>query len=95
VSEFEDLNFPESKYTSETVTIQISKNFIDGKPSLWSAEITDIDGEYLGGAMAPTFSLTMDSVYKLITGDDGEFESVHNKWVDFDADTEVVGPKGS
>ncbi len=82
------------KYSSETVTIKISKNLIDDKPSHWSAEITDIDGEYLGGAMAPTFSLTMDSVYELITGDDGEFESVHNKWVDFDANTEDIRPKG-
>jgi hypothetical protein len=72
-------------YTSEDVTIIISKRFINGEPSHWSSEIIDVDGGYLGSSMGPDFHSTFDSSYQLITGDTGEVEDVHNTWVDFDA----------
>jgi hypothetical protein len=72
-------------YSAETITIHISKRLINGEPSHWSVEVSDTQGMYMGEATAPTFNRVFDSAYELITGDDGEFDSVHNEWVDFDA----------
>jgi len=73
-------------YSVETITVTISKRFVNGEPSHWSAEIVDINGDHLGTSMAPNFYKTFDLVRQLITGDTGEPESIHNPWVDFDGD---------
>jgi hypothetical protein len=66
---------------SDSITIKITKVKYDGKPSHWEVDIND-SGD---GGTSPTFYGAWDTAYELISGDTGDYDSVHNTWIDFDA----------
>lgn len=68
----------ELDYT-DSVTVKFTKVKSAGQPAYWAV---DIDGS---GGTAPTFYGAWDIAYETITGDTGDYDAVHNTWVDFDA----------
>jgi hypothetical protein len=75
----------------ETVEVRISKVFYDGKPTAWEIEVRDHDGSMLGEGTASDFMTAWDEAYLYITKDYGEIDSIHNSWVDFDANRKYDG----
>lgn len=65
---------------SESVTIKITRVKFDGEPIHWE---WDLDTG--AGGTGPTFYGVLDMAVQGITGDTGDFDSIHNDWVDFDA----------
>lgn len=73
----------------ESVTIQVMKHFHEGTPTHWSAEVSGLDQGIIGIVTGPTFYGVWDSALGFITGDDGEFDSEHNEWVDFNSNSGI------
>lgn len=66
-------------YTDQVV-ITITKVHSYGEPSHWEYELDN------GAAgTGPNFYTVIDAAVTAITGDYGDYDSVHNTWVDFDA----------
>lgn len=65
---------------SDSVTIKITRVKFDGEPTHWEY---DLDSG--AGGTGPTFYGVLDMAVEAITGDHGDFDSIHNDWVDFDA----------
>lgn len=65
---------------SEQVTITITKVHAMGMPSHWEY---DVDNGSCG--TGSDFYSVVDAAVTSITGDYGDHDSVHNDWVDFDA----------
>lgn len=68
---------------SDKVVITITKVKSYGDPSHWEY---DLDSG--AGGTGPTFYGVLDMAVQSITGDTGDFDSIHNDWVDFDANKE-------
>ena len=68
---------------SDYVNIKITRVQLDGQPSHW--EYTLDSG---AGGTGPTFYGVLDMAIQSITGDTGDFDSIYNDWVDFDANKE-------
>lgn len=69
----------------ETVTIRITKRFLGDKPSHWEVEVDDHHGDMMGIGTSPTFNGAFEMSYEFISGDSGDFDAIHNEWIDFDA----------
>jgi hypothetical protein len=65
---------------SDKVVITITKVKSFGEPSHW-----EYDLDTGAGGTSPTFYGAIDMAIQSITGDYGDFDSIHNSWVDFDA----------
>lgn len=67
---------------SDKVVITITKVKSFGEPTHWEY---DVDNG--SGGTGPTFYEVLDMAIESITGDHGDIDSVHNEWVDFDANS--------
>jgi len=65
---------------SEKVVITITKVKSFGEPSHW-----EYDLDTGAGGTSPTFYGAIDMAVQSITRDHGDFDSIHDSWVDFDA----------
>lgn len=65
---------------SDKITITITKVHSYNEPSHWEVELDN--GSFATG---PNFYSIWDEALSLITGDYGDVDSLHNDWVDFDA----------
>lgn len=53
----------------ETLTIKISKVSYDGEFATWELDITDPNGNQIGGGTAPTFAGAYDTAYDILKSD--------------------------
>jgi hypothetical protein len=70
-----------NRYRYETVTVKISKQFVNEKADHWWVEVEDIDGRFRGSSNAETFDEAMKAVRLIIAGDP-EWEEPPNEWIE-------------
>lgn len=58
-----------SSTKKETLTIQISKVSYDGEFATWELDVTDHNGNNIGGGTAPTFVGAYDMAYDILRSD--------------------------